>query len=123
MAVDRKEQIYSTARLLFRERGYPATTVRDIAREMNMQAGSLYAHSDSVPGERRAYCSVRLETHGEAARACAGSRAHGGRKPGRGDNLPSRMEVPGRGATPGDSRAPQPLREPLPPRGRRRHRV
>lgn len=44
MAIDRKEQIYSTARLLFRERGYPATTVRDIAREMNMQAGSLYAH-------------------------------------------------------------------------------
>jgi AcrR family transcriptional regulator len=47
MAVDRKEQIYSTARSLFRERGYPATTVRDIAREMNMQAGSLYAHIES----------------------------------------------------------------------------
>ena len=47
MAIDRKEQIYSTARSLFRERGYPATTVRDIAREMNMQAGSLYAHIDS----------------------------------------------------------------------------
>jgi AcrR family transcriptional regulator len=47
MALDRKEQIYSTARSLFRERGYPATTVRDIAREMNMQAGSLYAHIES----------------------------------------------------------------------------
>ncbi|HKP53640.1 MAG TPA: TetR/AcrR family transcriptional regulator [Chloroflexia bacterium] len=47
MALDRKEQIYSTARSLFSERGYPATTVRDIAREMNMQAGSLYAHIDS----------------------------------------------------------------------------
>src|SRR5215210_4346438 len=47
MAIDRKEQIYSTARSLFSERGYPATTVRDIAREMNMQAGSLYAHIDS----------------------------------------------------------------------------
>jgi AcrR family transcriptional regulator len=47
MAIDRKEQIYSTARSLFRERGYQATTVRDIAREMNMQAGSLYAHIDS----------------------------------------------------------------------------
>jgi AcrR family transcriptional regulator len=47
MAIDRKEQIYSTARILFRERGYQATTVRDIAREMNMQAGSLYAHIDS----------------------------------------------------------------------------
>jgi AcrR family transcriptional regulator len=47
MAIHRKEQIYSTARSLFRERGYPATTVRDIAREMNMQAGSLYAHIES----------------------------------------------------------------------------
>lgn len=47
MAIDRKEQIYSTARSLFSERGYPATTVRDIARELNMQAGSLYAHIGS----------------------------------------------------------------------------
>src|SRR5215211_3187650 len=47
MAIDRKAQIYTTARSLFRERGYPATTVRDIAREMNMQAGSLYAHIES----------------------------------------------------------------------------
>ena len=47
MALDRKEQIYSTARSLFRERGYPSTTVRDIAREMNIQAGSLYAHIES----------------------------------------------------------------------------
>jgi AcrR family transcriptional regulator len=44
MAIDRKEQIYSTARSLFSERGYHATTVRDIARELNMQGGSLYAH-------------------------------------------------------------------------------
>ena len=47
MAIDRKEQIYSTARALFSERGYHATTVRDIARELNMQGGSLYAHIDS----------------------------------------------------------------------------
>src|SRR5436305_302394 len=47
MALDRKEQIYSTARSLFSERGYHATTVRDIARELNMQGGSLYAHIDS----------------------------------------------------------------------------
>src|SRR5215217_6716681 len=47
MALDRKEQIYSTARSLFSERGYPATTVRDIAREMNIQAGSLYSHIES----------------------------------------------------------------------------
>ena len=47
MAIDRKQQIYSTARSMFSERGYPATTVRDIARELNMQAGSLYAHIGS----------------------------------------------------------------------------
>src|SRR5437868_12342376 len=47
MAIDRKEQIYSTARIMFSERGYHATTVRDIARELNMQGGSLYAHIES----------------------------------------------------------------------------
>jgi len=47
MAIDRKKQIYSTASSMFSERGYPATTVRDIARELNMQAGSLYAHIGS----------------------------------------------------------------------------
>src|SRR5437867_4142503 len=47
MALDRKEQIYSTARSLFSQRGYHATTVRDIARELNMQGGSLYAHIES----------------------------------------------------------------------------
>jgi AcrR family transcriptional regulator len=47
MALDRKQQIYSTARSLFHERGYQATTVRDIAGRLNMQAGSLYAHIDS----------------------------------------------------------------------------
>src|SRR6476661_5355729 len=47
MAIDRKEQIYSTASSMFSERGYHATTVRDIARELNLQGGSLYAHIDS----------------------------------------------------------------------------
>ena len=47
MAIDRKEQIYSMASSLFSERGYHATTVRDIARELNMQGGSLYAHIES----------------------------------------------------------------------------
>lgn len=47
MAIDRKAQIYSKASSLFREHGYPGTTVRHIARELNIQAGSLYAHIDS----------------------------------------------------------------------------
>ncbi|MGI8589289.1 MAG: TetR/AcrR family transcriptional regulator [Chloroflexia bacterium] len=40
----RKEQIFQTAGTMFSRQGYHATTMRDIARELNMQGGSLYAH-------------------------------------------------------------------------------
>lgn len=40
----RREQIYSVASVLFSARGYNATSVRDIARELDLQGGSLYAH-------------------------------------------------------------------------------
>jgi TetR/AcrR family transcriptional regulator, cholesterol catabolism regulator len=40
----RKEQIYETASTLFSANGYRATSVRDIARELDLQGGSLYAH-------------------------------------------------------------------------------
>ena len=40
----RKEQIYRAASALFSERGYRSTSVRDIARELDIQGGSLYAH-------------------------------------------------------------------------------
>ncbi len=40
----RKEQIVQTAGSMFSRQGYHATTMRDIARELNMQGGSLYAH-------------------------------------------------------------------------------
>jgi AcrR family transcriptional regulator len=40
----RREQIYNTAGALFSRRGYAATSVRDIARELDLQGGSLYAH-------------------------------------------------------------------------------
>ncbi|HUS14426.1 MAG TPA: TetR/AcrR family transcriptional regulator [Chloroflexia bacterium] len=43
----RKQQIYQTAGAMFSRRGYHATTMRDIARELNIQGGSLYAHIDS----------------------------------------------------------------------------
>lgn len=43
----RKEQIYTTAGTLFSQKGYHATSVRDIARELDMQGGSLYAHINS----------------------------------------------------------------------------
>lgn len=40
----RKDQIVATASELFRLRGYRSTSVRDIARELDLQGGSLYAH-------------------------------------------------------------------------------
>jgi TetR/AcrR family transcriptional regulator, cholesterol catabolism regulator len=40
----RRDQIESVAGSLFRERGYPGTSVRDIARALDMQGASLYAH-------------------------------------------------------------------------------
>jgi len=40
----RRQQIENAASALFRERGYAATSVRDIAQALNLQGGSLYAH-------------------------------------------------------------------------------
>jgi AcrR family transcriptional regulator len=40
----RRQQIEDVASKLFRERGYAGTSVRDIAQELNLQGGSLYAH-------------------------------------------------------------------------------
>lgn len=43
---DRKSQIIHTAARLFRRHGYHNTSVRDIARELDLQGGSLYSHID-----------------------------------------------------------------------------
>src|SRR5215210_3546220 len=40
----RRQQIEDAASALFRERGYAATSVRDIAQLLNIQGPSLYAH-------------------------------------------------------------------------------
>ncbi len=44
MVETRRRQIENAAGELFRERGYPATSVRDIARALDIQGASLYAH-------------------------------------------------------------------------------
>lgn len=44
---NRKDQIFETAALLFREKGYAATSVRDIAQVLGIEASSLYSHIKS----------------------------------------------------------------------------
>ena len=46
-AITRKEEILIRAAALFRIKGYSATTMRDIARDVGMEAASLYNHISS----------------------------------------------------------------------------
>lgn len=43
-SLTRREQIYRAAGRLFSELGYHATSMRDLARALGVQGGSLYAH-------------------------------------------------------------------------------
>lgn len=45
--LSKRAEIIQSAALLFRKKGYTATSVRDIAREMGMEASSLYNHVSS----------------------------------------------------------------------------
>jgi TetR/AcrR family transcriptional regulator, cholesterol catabolism regulator len=47
ITLTRRAQIQAVAETLFRDRGYLATSMRDIADEMQMKGGSLYAHIQS----------------------------------------------------------------------------
>jgi AcrR family transcriptional regulator len=46
-STERKREILSTSLRLFRENGYTSTSVRDIAKELNIEAASLYSHIES----------------------------------------------------------------------------
>ncbi|WP_299398208.1 TetR/AcrR family transcriptional regulator [uncultured Gelidibacter sp.] len=43
----RKQEIIKTAAKLFKEKGYSAVTMRDLAKAVNIRAASLYNHIDS----------------------------------------------------------------------------
>lgn len=45
--IDRKSEIIAVAAQLFKEKGYSAVTMRDIAQAMNIKAASLYNHIKS----------------------------------------------------------------------------
>ncbi len=45
--LSRKEQIFETAERLFKEKGFMATSMRDIAAELDIEAASLYSHIKS----------------------------------------------------------------------------
>lgn len=42
--MERREQILATAERMFSERGYHATSMRDIAAALDLKGGSLYSH-------------------------------------------------------------------------------
>jgi len=43
----RKKEIIKTATMLFKEKGYSAVTMRDIAKALGIKAASLYNHINS----------------------------------------------------------------------------
>jgi AcrR family transcriptional regulator len=45
--INRKEQIVETAALLFKQKGYASTTMRDLATELGIEAASIYHHIKS----------------------------------------------------------------------------
>ena len=45
--IPRRDEVFAKAEQLFSERGYHATSVRDIAEAVNIKGGSLYAHIET----------------------------------------------------------------------------
>lgn len=48
--LDRRAEVLATAERMFADRGFHATSVRDIAEALNIKAGSLYAHIEAKEG-------------------------------------------------------------------------
>jgi AcrR family transcriptional regulator len=66
-APSRRRAIEDVASALFHERGYPATSVRDIARALDIRGASLYAHVTSKEDVLWAIVDRAASTFEEAA--------------------------------------------------------
>lgn len=78
--VTRRQAIEEVASDLFRERGYAATSIRDIARALSVQGASLYAHVTSKEDVLWAIvdrAASRFEAAADAAEVAAESRRPG----------------------------------------------
>jgi TetR/AcrR family transcriptional regulator, cholesterol catabolism regulator len=76
----RRQAIEDVASDLFRERGYAATSIRDIARALSVQGASLYAHVTSKEDVLWAIvdrAASRFEAAADAAEAAAEARRPG----------------------------------------------
>ena len=56
--MSRRINIISTAAILFRNKGYAATTMRDIARELSIEAASLYNH---IPSKQKILSELLMD--------------------------------------------------------------
>lgn len=74
-AFTRKEQLYDVAERLFSERGYHATTMREIARELQIEGGSLYSH---ISGKHELLFQIVLRGSDQFLSAARESVAAGG---------------------------------------------
>jgi AcrR family transcriptional regulator len=68
-AAETRRQILLAAASLFREKGYKATTLRDVADLAGMGAGSMYYHFSSKDAILREVLDVGIATIDEAVRA------------------------------------------------------
>lgn len=69
----KRDEILRTAGKLFREKGYHATSMRELASRVNVQGASLYAHIDS----KEAVLQEIVERAADAFLLSAAAAAHG----------------------------------------------
>ena len=73
--VTRKDQILDVAERLFSERGYHATTIREIARELQLEGGSLYSH---ISGKQELLYQIVMRGSTQFLHAAQATIAEGG---------------------------------------------